>query len=120
VRLSPETCRVKPFRRIKTQLLHLVGLISLPMPILILSRICLGLICGFLSKIRTHLPFVSFVIRFLSHLSLFITMSVLVKPCKDKFHCVSSGSVHREYQAGVHLRGKSRNGKVKQFVSKHL
>jgi len=29
VRLSPETCRVKPLRRIKTQLLHLVGLISL-------------------------------------------------------------------------------------------
>ena len=28
-RLSPETCRVKPLRRIKTQLLHLVGLISL-------------------------------------------------------------------------------------------
>jgi len=27
--LSPETCRVKPLRRIKTQLLHLVGLISL-------------------------------------------------------------------------------------------
>ena len=26
-RLSPETCRVKPLRRIKTQLLHLVGLI---------------------------------------------------------------------------------------------
>ena len=30
VRLSPETCRVKPLRRIKTQLFHLVGLISLP------------------------------------------------------------------------------------------
>ena len=30
VRLSPETCRVKPLRRIKTQLLHLVELISLP------------------------------------------------------------------------------------------
>jgi len=29
VRLSPKTCRVKPLRRIKTQLLHLVGLISL-------------------------------------------------------------------------------------------
>ena len=29
MRLSPETCRVKPLRRIKTQLLHLVGLISL-------------------------------------------------------------------------------------------
>ena len=29
VRYSPETCRVKPLRRIKTQLLHLVGLISL-------------------------------------------------------------------------------------------
>ena len=29
VRLSPETCRVKPLRRIKTQLLHLVELISL-------------------------------------------------------------------------------------------
>ena len=29
VRLSPGTCRVKPLRRIKTQLLHLVGLISL-------------------------------------------------------------------------------------------
>jgi hypothetical protein len=29
VRLSPETCRVKPLRRIKTQLLYLVGLISL-------------------------------------------------------------------------------------------
>ena len=29
VRLLPETCRVKPLRRIKTQLLHLVGLISL-------------------------------------------------------------------------------------------
>jgi hypothetical protein len=29
VRLSPKTCRVKPMRRIKTQLLHLVGLISL-------------------------------------------------------------------------------------------
>ena len=29
VRLSPETCRVKPLRRIKTHLLHLVGLISL-------------------------------------------------------------------------------------------
>ena len=29
VRLSPETCRVKPLRRIKTRLLHLVGLISL-------------------------------------------------------------------------------------------
>ena len=29
VRLSPETCRVKPLRRIKTQLLHLVWLISL-------------------------------------------------------------------------------------------
>ena len=29
VRLSPETCRVKPLRRIKTQLLHLVGLTSL-------------------------------------------------------------------------------------------
>jgi len=29
VRMSPETCRVKPLRRIKTQLLHLVGLISL-------------------------------------------------------------------------------------------
>ena len=29
VRLSPETCRVKSLRRIKTQLLHLVGLISL-------------------------------------------------------------------------------------------
>jgi len=29
VRLSPETWRVKPLRRIKTQLLHLVGLISL-------------------------------------------------------------------------------------------
>ena len=28
VRLSPETCRVKPLRRIKTQLLHLVGLTS--------------------------------------------------------------------------------------------
>ena len=27
--LSPETCRIKPLRRIKTQLLHLVGLISL-------------------------------------------------------------------------------------------
>jgi len=26
---SSETCRVKPLRRIKTQLLHLVGLISL-------------------------------------------------------------------------------------------
>ena len=25
----PETCRVKPLRRIKTQLLHLVGLFSL-------------------------------------------------------------------------------------------
>ena len=32
VRLSPETCRVKPLRRIKTQLLHLVGLISLQDP----------------------------------------------------------------------------------------
>ena len=30
VRLSPETCRVKSLRRIKTQLLHLLGLISLP------------------------------------------------------------------------------------------
>ena len=29
MRLSPETCRVKPLWRIKTQLLHLVGLISL-------------------------------------------------------------------------------------------
>ena len=29
VRLSPETCRVKSMRRIKTQLLHLVGLTSL-------------------------------------------------------------------------------------------
>ena len=29
VTVSPETCRVKPLRRIKTQLLHLVGLISL-------------------------------------------------------------------------------------------
>ena len=29
VRLSPETCRVKPLRKIKTQLLYLVGLISL-------------------------------------------------------------------------------------------
>ena len=29
VRLSPETCRVKPLRRIKTQLVQLVGLISL-------------------------------------------------------------------------------------------
>jgi len=29
VRLSPETCRVEPLRRIKTQLLHLIGLISL-------------------------------------------------------------------------------------------
>ena len=29
VRLSPETCRVKPLWRIKTQLLHLFGLISL-------------------------------------------------------------------------------------------
>ena len=29
MRLSPETCRVKPLRRIKTQLLRLVGLISL-------------------------------------------------------------------------------------------
>ena len=29
MRLSPETFRVKPLRRIKTQLLHLVGLISL-------------------------------------------------------------------------------------------
>ena len=29
VRLSPETCKVKPLRRMKTQLLHLVGLISL-------------------------------------------------------------------------------------------
>ena len=29
VRLSPETCRVKPLRRIKTQLLHLVGIISI-------------------------------------------------------------------------------------------
>ena len=29
LRLSPETCRVKPLRRKKTQLLHLVGLISL-------------------------------------------------------------------------------------------
>ena len=29
MRFSPETCRVKPLRRIKTQLLHLVGLISL-------------------------------------------------------------------------------------------
>ena len=29
VRLSPETCRVKPLRWIKTQFLHLVGLISL-------------------------------------------------------------------------------------------
>ena len=29
MRLLPETCRVKPLRRIKTQLLHLVGLISL-------------------------------------------------------------------------------------------
>ena len=29
MRLSPETCRVKPLQRIKTQLLHLVGLISL-------------------------------------------------------------------------------------------
>ena len=29
MRLSPETCRVKPLRRIQTQLLHLVGLISL-------------------------------------------------------------------------------------------
>ena len=26
--MSPETCRVKPLRRIKTQLLHLFGLIS--------------------------------------------------------------------------------------------
>ena len=56
VRLSPETCRVKPLRRIKTQLLHLVGLISLhissltyvrklaincySLHILILSRTC--------------------------------------------------------------------------------
>ena len=28
VRLSPETCKVKPLRRIKTQLLHLVGLFT--------------------------------------------------------------------------------------------
>ena len=30
MRLPPETCRVKPLRRIKTQLLHHVGLISWP------------------------------------------------------------------------------------------
>jgi len=37
VRLSPETCRVKPLRRIKTQLLHLVGLISLLYPFLMFA-----------------------------------------------------------------------------------
>ena len=38
VRLSPKTCRVKPLRRIKTHLLHLVGLISL------LIELCLVII----------------------------------------------------------------------------
>ena len=37
MRLSPETCRVKPLRRIKTQLLHLVGLISLHRLVLYLN-----------------------------------------------------------------------------------
>jgi hypothetical protein len=42
VRLSPETCRVKPLRRIKIQLLHLVGLISLLYLILVSCFLCLA------------------------------------------------------------------------------
>jgi len=42
VRLSPETCRVKPLRRIKTQLLHLVGLISLTLVILVMGVVGIG------------------------------------------------------------------------------
>ena len=53
--LSPETCRVKPLRRIKTQLLHLVGLISL---------LCGNVMSGVdartfvvLSKVGSHVPY---------------------------------------------------------------
>jgi len=49
VRLSPETCRVKPLRRIKTQLLHLVGLISL----LLLPVVYRNLIYGLNNTVDT-------------------------------------------------------------------
>ena len=40
LRLSPETCREKPLRKIKTQFLHLVGLISLLPGILLWAPDC--------------------------------------------------------------------------------
>jgi len=55
VRLSPETCRVKPLRRIKTQLLHLVGLISLLYP-------CLSMDVNFVT-LKTIIPCIDFGIQ---------------------------------------------------------
>ena len=60
VRLSPETCRVKPLRRIKTQLLHLFGLISLlsngvwstPWP----DNICWGTSDQMVTSVDTTVP----------------------------------------------------------------
>ena len=72
VRLSPETCRVKPLRRIKTQLLHLVGLISL-----ILSSV--------VSRIPDVSDWPAFYVSFYTNCTKLIHFS---KSCNFKHHII--------------------------------
>ena len=76
MRLSPETCRVKPLRRIKTQLLHLVGLISLLYPIALLGiePATFRLVAQCLNQLCYHVPLcqdtgctITNLLNFLSH-----------------------------------------------------
>jgi len=102
VRLSPETCRVQPLRSIKTQLLHLVGLISLLMIVLSTTQHKICPLRSLSNLSNTNIKRFSAQLRWVQRVSNFYFILIFFHTiCNNNFN--TGNNIHCLWRRGLYL-----------------